>query len=89
MYSLQVNLFCSTIRVVFDAKTPLRRRQSLLQYTFRPQNASNKAEFGFLKPLRPSIKLLVLCKLRIAVNTELWWMYEDDSLICHNISDSL
>ena len=35
------------------------------------------------KVLRPSIKLLVFCKLHIAVNTELCWMYNDDSLICH------
>ena len=42
MYSLQFNLFFNTIRVVFDAKTPLRRIQSLLQYTFRPRNASTK-----------------------------------------------
>ena len=49
MYSLQFNLFFNTIRVVFDAKTPLRRIQSLLQYTFRPRNASNKALRSHLK----------------------------------------
>ena len=40
-----INVF-STIRVVFDAKTPLRRRQSLLQYTLRPRNAKRSSRIS-------------------------------------------
>ena len=49
MYALQANIFCNAIRALFDAKTPLQRRLSLLHYIFKSQNFFKKALLSHLR----------------------------------------